>query len=389
MSKKALIFSLAYYPHLVGGAEVAIKEITDRIPESDIEFDMVTLYAGSSRYEKIGNINVYRVGPKIKILGTSMPSISYTIKFQYVAMAFFKALLLHHKRKYDFIWSVMASFNSFSALFFKMIHKDIPFLLTLQEGDTFEHIKKALGPMYKLYLKIFQKADRIQVISHFLGNFGRKMGAKCPINIVPNGVDFSHFSKKPTSGQEKALLSELKLDPFDTLLITTSRLVPKNGIADLIDSLQYLPDEVKLIILGIGPLEKILKEKVRLLKIVDRVRFVGFVPHKEIPIYLQISDVFVRPSLSEGFGISFIEAMASDLPVIATPVGGIVDFIINEKTGLFCEVNNPKSISENVDRIMKEKDLRESMIKNAREMVKSQYDWNLIASEMKGIFDNL
>ena len=80
MARKALIFSLAYYPHLIGGAETATKEITDRISSDDIEFDMVTLFAGSSRYERLGNVNIYRVGPRIDIKGNIVPHISYFIK---------------------------------------------------------------------------------------------------------------------------------------------------------------------------------------------------------------------------------------------------------------------------------------------------------------------
>ena len=62
--KKILIFSLAYYPHHIGGAEVAIKEITDRITPEDIEFHMVTLRFDSTlpKVEKIGNVLVHRIG---------------------------------------------------------------------------------------------------------------------------------------------------------------------------------------------------------------------------------------------------------------------------------------------------------------------------------------
>ena len=62
--KKVLIFSLAYYPKHVGGAEVAIKEITDRIDERDIEFHMVTLRFDSTlqKVEKVGNVLVHRIG---------------------------------------------------------------------------------------------------------------------------------------------------------------------------------------------------------------------------------------------------------------------------------------------------------------------------------------
>lgn len=387
MAKKALIFSLAYYPHLVGGAEVAVKEITDRI--NDVEFDMVTLYAGSSRFERIGNVNVYRVGPKIRVIGSALPHISYLIKFQYVFFAFIKSLVLHHQRRYDFTWSIMASFNAFSALFFKWIHPKVPFILNLQEGDSVEHIRKALGMMYPLYIQIFKKADYIHALSHFLEDYGKEMGASCSSEVVPNGVNFKFFSAVPTQGQIKALHHELGIDPFDTVLITTSRLVQKNAVADIIDSLIHLPASVKLVILGIGPLEKMLKEKTLLLGLDNRVKFVGFVPHREMPLYLHSANIFIRPSLSEGFGVSFVEAMAAGLPVIATPVGGIPDFLKDGKTGLFCRAEDPASIVEKVDLLMKDQELRESIIENARTMVKEKYDWNLIAEQMKGIFARL
>ncbi len=389
MARKALIFSLAYYPHLVGGAEVSIKEITDRISPEEIEFDMVTLYAGASRVERIGNVNIYRVGPKISVVANRVPNISYLIKFYYVAAAFFKALTLHRKRHYDFIWSIMASFNGFSALFFKLIHKKVPFLLTLQEGDSVEHIKKATSIMYSLYIQIFKKADCIQAISTFLEKYGKSLGANCPSIVIPNGVNYKFFSTEPSVGQIKALQHELEINPFDTVLITTSRLVQKNAVGDIIDSLAFLPESVKLLILGTGPLEKMLKDKTVLLKLENRVRFVGYVPHRELPIYLHASHIFVRPSLSEGMGVSFIEAMASGLPVIATPVGGIPDFLFDRKTGLFCQVKNPKSIAENVGMLMQDKQFAETLVKNSREMVKTKYDWNLIAQDMRNLFQKL
>ncbi len=388
--RKTLIFCLAYYPHLVGGVEVAVKEITDRLGD-DFEFDMLTLYAGKSRFERIGNINVYRVGPHIKIVGNTVPKISYPIKFCYMIAAFFKAFILQHKRRYDFTWSVMASFNAYINLSFRWFHSRLPFLLTLQEGDTPEHIKKAttFGILYWFYKQIFKSATRIQAISTYLQNYGREMGATCPSNIIPNGVNFKFFSEPAPQSQIKALQYELGIEETDTILITTSRLVQKNGVGDIIDSLSYLPESIKLLVLGTGPLEEMLKEKARLLKLENRVGFVGFVPHRELPLYLQASHIFVRPSLSEGMGVSFIEAMAAGLPVIATPVGGIPDFLVDKKTGLFCEVGNGKSVAEKVDILLKDKQLRDTIVKNAREMVREKYDWDLIAEQMKGVFQKV
>lgn len=364
--KKVLIFSLAYYP-LVGGAEVAMKEITDGI--NDIQFDMVTLrFSGKHPvFEKIGNINVYRI---------KCPKILFPV------FAFFKANKLHKKNNYDAVWSIMAAYAGFAALFFKLTHPKVPYLLTLQEGDPLEYIKRKVNFVYPLFKMIFTRADFIQVISNYLADWAKEMGAKCPVEVVPNGVNIIKFEAQSTK-------SEIIKNKNEKILITTSRLVKKNGIGDVIDALQYLPENIKFLILGNGLLEKELKTQVSRLKFQDRVIFLGHVDHKEMPKYLHGADIFIRPSLSEGMGNSFIEAMAAGLPVIATAVGGIPDFLKDTETGLFCEVNNPKSIAEKVKLLLENQELRIKIINNAKKMVEEKYDWNLIAKKMKVIFNKL
>jgi len=116
------------------------------------------------------------------------------------------------------------------------------------------------------------------------------------------------------------------------------------------------------------------------------VRFLGFIPHAEMPKYLLISDIFIRPSRSEGLGNSFLEAMAAGIPVIATPVGGIPDFLKDGETGLFCEVGNPRSIAQKAEKFMKDRESRDYIVDRARQMVRSRYGWEKISGEMKTIF---
>jgi glycosyltransferase involved in cell wall biosynthesis len=385
MKKRILIFSLVYYPQFIGGAEVAIKDITDRISPSEIEFDMVTLRSkGDKKQERIGNINVYRVG--FPILGMTFN------KYLLLKTGFWKAVFLNYKNRYDATWSMMATYNSFAALFFKLFHPKIPFLLTLQEGDPIPYIKKRAKPLWLLFKRIFTKADHMQTISHYLADFARDMKATCPITVVPNAVDVNYFSRQ-VSDQEKNNVYKKILESGsfskkenDILLITTSRLVTKNGVGDLIESLRFLPTNYKLIICGIGDLENKLKDKTYKYELSDRVHFQGRISHEEMPAWLQASDIFIRPSISEGFGNSFIEAMAARIPVIATPVGGIVDFLFDKETGLFCEVSNPQSIAERVLEYVNDVELKKRIINQAFEMVKEKYDWKSITEEMKDVF---
>ncbi len=85
--------------------------------------------------------------------------------------------------------------------------------------------------------------------------------------------------------------------------------------------------------------------------------------------------------------VHFLEAMAAGIPVIATNVGGIPDFLHNGETGLFCEIHNPKSIAEKVKILLENKELVQKITANAKEMVLRDYDWNLIAEKMRNIFN--
>lgn len=344
---------------------------------------MITMRKNAPAFERMGNVNVYRVGLPWFGNNTRSSRIFPLSKLLFIPFAFLKAISLHKKNKYDLIWSMMASYAGFAALLFKKKFHDTPFVLSIQEGDNFERRE---GILYSIFAMIFKTADRIQCISKFLVEWSRKMGAKCPITIVPNAVDYELFSGKEILGGDASLRDKLGKKEEDVFLITTGRLVKKNAVRDIVSALQYLPNNVKLLILGQGYEEEYLKSQVSDLNIVNRVQFSGFIPHAEMPKYLRVSDIFIRPSLSEGFGNSFIEAMAAGIPVIATPVGGIVDFLVDGETGLFCEVKNPKSIAQKVEKLIKDKESREYIVKNARKMVEEKYGWGKIAGEIKEIF---
>jgi glycosyltransferase involved in cell wall biosynthesis len=397
MPKRVLIFSFVYYPRFIGGAEVAIKEITDHILPSDISFDLIALRLDKtlSKTEKIGNVTVHRIGfsSSQKVSADSLPWYLHLNKYLYPFLAAWEGARLHKKIKFDGIWSMMANYSGFGALFFKLFHSRIPFLLSLQEGDPIDYIKNRTRFVSPISRRIFTRADSVQTISHYLGGFAKNMGYKGVVHVVPNAVDTKMFSARPIGDESEKLKKKLHKENGEIFLITTSRLVVKNAVDDIIRSLVFLPKNVKFLILGIGYEEVKLKSLVRELRLEDRVIFLGFVPHHEMPKYLHISDIFIRPSISEGFGNSFVEAMAADIPVIATPVGGIVDFLFDpvrnpdrEPTGLFCEVKNPESIALQVRRLLENPALRQQIVLSAHKIVFEKYDWSHIASDMKKVF---
>ena len=398
-AKKILIFSTAYFP-FVGGAEVAVKAITDRI--SDIEFSMITARMDFKlpKFERLGHIDVYRVG------------IGWPI-FDKLWLAFRGAGVaqkLHKKNRYDAIWSIMASFGGLAARVFKKKNPDIKFLLTLQEGDNLVEVERKVRLIRRWFKNIFTSADYIQAISNYLADWAKKMGAVCPIEVVPNGVNIKKFSIDDFRLTINDFKRKLGIGEDEKVVITVSRLVKKNGVEDLIEAISQLSPPrrdpvhykynkvagqitnyklpVKLLICGDGEERQKLEVRSKKLGIENKVKFMGFIAPAELPKYYAIADVFCRPSLSEGLGNVFLEAMAAGVPVIATPVGGIPDFLKNGETGLFCHVRNPESIAEKIKWILDEKNKEEvaRVVANAREMVGRKYDWEIIAEKMEKIF---
>lgn len=383
--KRILIFSLAYHP-FVGGAEIAIKEITDRV--SDISFDVITLLLDSANpaFEQMGNVSVYRVGfakraPSMKDL-VSFPW--YLMKVFYPLLACVKACTLHREKKYDAVWAIMA-YAGFAAVLFRWKYSEVPYILTLQEGDSIKHITKRWRMFFvrPLLNRVFRTPFVVQTISSYLGEFAKSMGYKGQIEIIPNGVDIKKFISAH-------IRSDIKKSDSVVKIITTSRLVYKNAVDDIIRALALLPKECVLEIVGSGPNEKTLRYIARNLDLGDRVIFAGEVKHEQIPTYLHQADIFVRPSRSEGLGSAFLEAMAAGLITIGTPVGGITDFLFEGKTGFLAKPNDEESLAKALTAVLTlapEKKVR--MVSNARNLVREKFLWKDVALKMKSVFQEL
>lgn len=398
--KKVLIFSLGYYPKHIGGAEVAIKEITDRIPPSEIVFHMIANRYDSTLPEKeqIGNVLVHRIG-----IATPNPSMSdlkklplHLNKYFYQFLAAVKAEELHRKHGYDGIWAMMAHSCGIPAGLFKKKNPEAKYLLTLQEGDPPEHIERMMRPVAKLFRQGFESADALQAISTFLLAWGKRMGFEGDAQVIPNAVDTARFSHDFSDSEVSAAREKLGKKPGDVFVVTTSRLVHKNAIDDMISALPLLPENIHFLIYGIGPDEEKLKALAAEKSVGDRVRFLGQIEHADLPLTLRACDIFIRASRSEGMGNSFVEAMAAGLPVIATQEGGLSDFIFDEKrnpgkktTAWAVDKDAPVQIAEAVQDILARPEKVAEVTATAKKMASEKYDWNLIAKDMKTLFDRL
>lgn len=401
MTKRILIFSLTYYPRFAGGAEVAIKEITDRIGDGDFEFHMVTLRLDATfpHEERIGSVIVHRVGPGRRDLSyaQSFDLLTYILKILYVPLAATKAARLHRERTFDAFWAMM-SYMLFPIVILAWRGVRVPYLLTLQEGDPFERVfnRPHIRLFRPLLARGFRRAAAVQVISTYLGAWARRAGFPGEPVVIGNGADIERFSRERALSDVAIVRQALGAREGDVILVTTSRLVAKNAVDDVIRALAHLPAHVRFVVYGEGPLRAALEKLAKETGVAERVRFFGQIAHEELPRVLAACDIFVRPSRSEGMGNSFIEAMAAGLPVIGTKEGGIADFLFDankdpgkESTGWAVRKDAPEEIARAVDDILKRPHEAKRVTENARKLVTERYDWDGIARRMRTVLDRV
>ncbi len=221
-----------------------------------------------------------------------------------------------------------------------------------------------------------KRAAIVRVISNAIFNQVREQGVpESKIRLVSLRVDLNLFNPVSDTGENVDNVGIIKIGYI-------GRLVDGKGLEDLMMAISRLRQgyggqaNFKVLIFGFGPLEIKLKKMAKDLEIKDKIEWRGFVPYSKVPEALAEIDIFVYPSLHEGFGRSIMEAMAMERVVVATRVGGIPDLIKDGENGFLVEPHNPEMLAEKIKELMENKKLREKFGKAGREWVGKNFEWN-------------
>jgi glycosyltransferase involved in cell wall biosynthesis len=202
--------------------------------------------------------------------------------------------------------------------------------------------------------------------------------------VIPNGVDVDGFDLSLTRQQARERLGI----PKDRYVIgTLGRLEEQKGLPHLVEAIQLLSESgmlVFLLIAGSGREEGRLREMVARFGLEDSVRFLGM--RRDVPEVHRAMDVFALPSLWEGLPIALLEAMASGLPVVATPVGGIPEVIRNGKNGLLVPPEDPVALAAALRRIRHDAVLAEVLGREGRETVRERYTHRRLAEHVMEVY---
>jgi glycosyltransferase involved in cell wall biosynthesis len=192
------------------------------------------------------------------------------------------------------------------------------------------------------------------------------------ITVIHNGVDPVVLSMHDTS-RVKEVRDECGLG--DSVVVgTVGSLHPRKGHRYFLEAASMIArsdDKVKFLIVGGGELERELVELASGLGIGDRVFFTGY--RSRVNEYVANMDVFVQPSVEEGFGITILEAMAMGKPVIGTRIGGIPEIIRDGTSGILVTPKDPVAMSEAVLLMLGDPLMAVRMGESGKERVKKEF----------------
>jgi glycosyltransferase involved in cell wall biosynthesis len=172
------------------------------------------------------------------------------------------------------------------------------------------------------------------------------------------------------------------------VLLNVGRLVPQKGQRYLIEAMSMVDDPgAVLLIAGVGFLEQELKSTAERMGVLDRVRFLG--RRDDVPALLEAADVFVFPSLFEGFGVALLEACAAGKACIATSVGPIPEIITNKETGVLVPSANPEALASAIDWLVQDPGLIAAYGASAKRRVHARFSISDSVKQLEGMYEEL
>ncbi|MHB8100643.1 MAG: glycosyltransferase [Methanosarcina sp.] len=238
-------------------------------------------------------------------------------------------------------------------------------------------------------IKAMNFADKVLSVSEDLKLHIVNLGInENNVIVVPNGVDTEKF--KPAGKENARKLLNLPLDKNIILFVGALRSI--KGVDYLIEAAKnFVDSNTELYLVGRDDgLKKSLKKMAQDFKITDFIKFIGPVNHEDIPLWVSASDILVLPSLSEGRPNVVLEALACEVPVVATDVGGIPELIINGETGYLVPAKNPLELSEKVNKLLGDENQREKMGKFGRKsIIQRGLTWEAHAKKTVDIYSKL
>jgi len=256
-----------------------------------------------------------------------------------------------------------------------------PFVISSWGTDVMKFPQKNF--IAKSILKYnFKSADLLCATSNTIKEFIHKVTDK-EVSVIPFGVNVNEFIPKQVASlfdPEDFVIGSIK--PIESIyngdiLIKSFAVLSKNY------------NNLKLLIIGEGSESEKLKLLCKQMSVENKVIFTGRIPFSEVSNYFNMIDVLANLSEYESFGVSVVEAMSCEKPVVVTNVGGLKEVVADDSVGLKVSVADIDETNSALEKLILDKQLRKTIGKNARQHVLKYYNWEDNLNEMITHYSNL
>ena len=389
--------------NVIGGAERVLYEESTRLALREHTVKLLTrkLPYHESDVESINGVEEHRYSFQKKI-------------FPF----FFKSIMSDCRKTFRFLeekfpFDIINFHQPFSAIGVLSLtgSRRVPYVYTCHSLSFEEYISRASVPsnpikwtLHHLQVSarksteqtVLRKSDQIVVLSEYTREKLQRTYEVAPskISVIPGGVDLERFRPSTDKDQIRARMG-LPEDKF--ILFTVRNLVPRMGLENLIlafEIVQNAHKDILLVVGGEGPLETPLREQVRRCGLKNFVRFAGYIPDEDLPSYYQMADLFILPTTElEGFGLVTVEALASGLPVLGTPIGGTREILTKLGSDYLFDDSTPHSIAKGIFDALNGWATHHAAYKKVsetcRKVAEQHYSWDNHVSKLEDLYYSL
>ena len=205
------------------------------------------------------------------------------------------------------------------------------------------------------------------------------------ILVIYNTVGYEEGTNQETVN----LRENYNIKADEIVIGTICQINRQKGLTYLVEALApiCLDYNVKIIIAGDGPLREDIQQQVKEKGLLEKIILPGYI--HTVPEHLDLFDMYVLPSLYEGFPIALVEALSHSLPVIATNINGCREAVENEKTGLLVPARDPKSLEDAMRKLIGDPQLRERMGKEAGISYRKRFHPKIIFRQYLNFFNSI
>ena len=359
--KIAIIVS-AFPPNVLAGTEIATYNIAKYLAKRGHEVHVITLLdEGTQKKEIKEGFYVHRIKLHYKV-----PLISIII--------YFKDVMTVIKKINPDVIHCQSLTMGWMAFIINIFIK-YPYVIYGRGDDIYAdyRLKKTLLGL------VIKNADAVIALTEDMKNEISKIH-KREIFVIPNGISLDKYGKKQSN--------DIHYSNGDKIILYVGRLHFIKGVKYLIEAMRIINKKLpntKLLLIGDGKERKSLEKMVEEFGLNQCITFVGLVSNEDVPKYMAASDIFVLPSLSEGFPGVILEAMASGLPIVTTKIKGLPEIVCDGINGYLVNPKNPREIAEKIQYLVNNTEVMNRISKNnTRDIM--QYKWENVVERLEAIY---